>query len=365
MLVGQCGIASRKTGLAVNTKFTTAESWNDFTVGTPGGWGMLIGGGGAGCTASDGQAGASGAAVKVWMTPGQYRVWIGKKGIPSTAQNTDRSGYLAHGGAGGQGSGTVVGGQGGTPTILLKMVNNQWVIWAVAGAGGGGGAHINTLTARAGGGGAWFSHKITAEYQQIRISYNGISIALGSLAGGYESGSGLAALAGGGSTNTYNGAAGFSTTGASANMQDQWAGGNGGTNTGAERPGGGGGGGFGGGSGGAEGSGAGAMTGKPGGYVMVGSKRWGGTATGGGHNNICGSGGGGGGSYWPDDGRSGETVGSCVGLPSATDWRPQVRINNFYGLPVTTGQGGTCGSYSSTTSGADGGFVYTGSTVPF
>lgn len=366
MLVGQCGIASRKTGLAVNTKFTTAESWNDFTVGTPGGWGMLIGAGGGGHSTGDGQPGASGAAVKVWMPAGKYRVWIGKGGIPNTARNTDNSGYGAHGGAGGAGNDGTAGGQGGTPTILLRWVVNAWVVFAVAGAGGGGGAHLNSFSGRPGGGGAWFSHLVNVNAQYVLFTYNGISMARGTLGGGWNSqNQDMSFLGGQNTTNTYLGGKGNNTTGVNADIQNQWAGGAGGGSTTNNRSGGGGGGGFGGGCGGNEGSTTGTVYAGHGGYIMVDSKRWGAAATGGGHTNACASGGSGGGSFWPEDGKSGEIPGSTIGMVSTTDWRCQVQLSKWYGLPVTTGQGGTSGNYVSTTAGFNGGFVYTGSTVPF
>ena len=365
MLMGQCSIA-RKVGIAVNTIVGTVGKWTDFNVPSPGGWGLLIGAGGGGHNATDGQPGASGAAVKVWMPTGSYRIWIGKGGIPSNSQNYDGSGYNAHGGAGGVSSDGQLGGQGGTPSILLRFVNGAWVVFAVAGAGGGGGQHINSYSARAGGGGAWFSHQVNTNAQYTLFTYNGVQMARGTLGGGWNSTTiDLAFLAGRGNSTTYLSASGSSTMGPDANVTDRWNGGRGGYSSGATRAGGGGGGGFGGGSGGAEGGSNNAMTAEPGGTITVNGKRWGGTASGGGHNNACAAGGGGGGSFWPDDGKSGEIPGSTIGMVTITDWRCQVQLAKWYGLPVTTGQGGTSGNYASTTAGYNGGFVYTGSTVPF
>ncbi len=366
MLMGQAGGVVRKIGVAVNTVIRALETWNEFTVPTGGGWALMIGGGGGGHGAGDGQPGASGAGVKVWLPAGKYRVWIGKRGYANSAINTDNSGYNAHGGAGGTTNDGTTGGQGGTPTILQRLVNGTWTLFAVAGAGGGGGCHLNSYSARPSGGGAWFSHQITQAAQFNLFTYNGVTICRGSLGGGWNStNTDFNYLAGRGTANTYQGGAGANTQGLDANVQDQWAGGSGGYNSTANRSGGGGGGGFGGGCGGNEGGQTSVITAKPGGYIMVGSKRWGGTATGGGHANSCAAGGGGGGSYWPDDGKSGEIVGSCAGLTTSTDWRCQTPLPNFFGMPVTTGQGGTSGAYPSTTMGEDGGFVYTGSTQPF
>lgn len=363
MLMGQCSVA-RKIGVAVNTIIRTMNVWNEFNVPTGGGWALLIGAGGGGSNASEGHPGASGAAVKVRLPAGKYRVWIGKRGAASSLRNTDNSGYNAHGGAGGTTNDTTVSGQGGTPTILERLVNGTWTLFAVAGAGGGGGCHINSYSARAGGGGAWFSHLITQAAQFNLFTYNGSTICKGSLGGGWNStNTDFTYLAGRGNNTTYLGGAGFNTAGQDASVQGQWEGGKGGDHPTSNRAGGGGGGGFGGGSGGNEGYTT--TTSKPGGYIMIGSKRWGGTATGGGHSNSCASGGGGGGSLWPEDGVSGEIVGSTAGLTTAVDWRCQVPIPNFFGMPVTTGQGGTSGAFTATTTGEDGGFVYTGSTKPF
>jgi len=367
MLVGHAGGRSKwnAASLMAGTKVTTPGVWS--TIEIPfgdGGYALLIGGGGGSAynPGYKGQLGGAGAAVKVWLGPGRYRVWIGLGGLSlgAAAGRTDNSGYAAHGGKGGKGgTESSEGGSGGTPTILEKQANDgSWQMVAVAGAGGGGAVHVNSSTSRGGGGGTWSKHTLDNQLLVVDGGHQG------TLGGGY--GAIADRLAGAGGSSFYLGAVGFTVPGLAADVLNQWSGGHGADHPSGYTPGGGGGGGYGGGAGGAPGATT-TTTATRGGYILdVNNVRWGGTGSGGGHSNSCGGGGGGGGSFYPlNDSRSGEVVGRARALTaygtSSTTYRATISpVVNLNGLDPLTGAGGIQNQ-----AGAAGGFVFCGVTAPF
>ena len=340
------------TSLSLNGMITTTGSWQLFS---PASNGILLiqgGGGGGGNRSTYGAVGGEGGYVKIPVSASTFfRVWIGLGGGAGTngsTQTTDGSGYGAHGGAGGTGSSSTTGGSGGTPTIIESTTDGvNFTLVAMAGAGGGGGQHSNTSTLRGGGGGTWSAHPGTGS-QLNNVSQGSWQIHYGTVAGTY--GGSANNLAGNGGTNYYQGATGNDGNGVDANVQNRYFGGYGGNST-SNNPGGGGGGGYGGGSGGSGGGNAAAA--QAGGYIQVGSTRWGGTSAGGWHNGNAGSGGGGGGSYYDSQNYSGagEKVGEAMGLtPDSSNmsdsrsYRQSAHLGTDYGYGGAINQSGGQGA---------------------
>lgn len=343
----------------------SAQSWSSgVTLQSGGSSQILLVGAGGGTGGGNRQGAGAGAVLRVTLPIGLYnlRGWAGKGGGDnSSAVNLDNSGYGANGGAGGSYS-SGGGGQGGTPSIV-EITNDgvSWSLFAMAGAGGGGGSHTNQASARGGGGGNWFAHTYNAN--QFRVAAS--NVYEGTLAGGWQSGSGNwpIGIAGANTANTYLSGTGVGGPGGDADTLNQYAGGNGGSST-SSNPGGGGGGGYGGGGGGG-GGGAGGSPGA-GGYFQDGATRFGGTGGGGWHPNNCGGGGGGGGSYYPLSGGYTvlEEVGTCMGYVNINtsfygragyDWNAsQYFVNtgaSAYGLSTDTGRAGS-GAASTASNGA-------------
>lgn len=283
------------SALSYDTLVNTTGSWIYFSTTTAGVLTLQGAGGGGGTRSLYGGVGGEGGYVKVPVTSTvqNFRLWVGIAGKTNTsAQNTDNSGYGAHGGAGGTGSTGGFGGSGGTPTILERTNDGiNFSLVAMAGGGGGGGQHTNTTGMRGGGGGTWSAHTVVGAGSVVATN-----IYSGSLAGGYNATTGAAGFAGRGSlTQTYLGGQSDGGFGADASVLNRYFGGKGGNST-QNNPGGGGGGGYGGGGGGAGGGNGSAP--EAGGYIQIGSVRWGGTGGGGWHPSNCGGGGGGGGSWY-------------------------------------------------------------------